>query len=157
MMTEINPALFPQPARQCCATIRLIALLLACLLGVILLIPGQSRAQEKKRVLILHSYHQGNMWTDDENSGILSVIGANRPGFQVETEYMDTKKIADDRYLGQLLDIYSRKYSTIHFDVIIATDDNAFFFLRDNRDRLFPGTPVVFCGVNFFKSSYLDG
>jgi two-component system, cell cycle sensor histidine kinase and response regulator CckA len=157
MMTEINPALFPQPARQCCATIRLIALLLACLLGVILLIPGQSRAQEKKRVLILHSYHQGNMWTDDENSGILSVIGANRPGFQVETEYMDTKKIADDRYLGQLLDIYSRKYSTIHFDVIIATDDNAFFFLRDNRDRLFPGTPVVFCGVNFFKPSYLDG
>jgi two-component system, cell cycle sensor histidine kinase and response regulator CckA len=157
MITEIHPALSTQPTEQRCATTRQSILLLVCLLTAILLIPGQSRAQEKKRVLILHSYHQGNMWTDDENSGILSVIGANRPGFQIETEYMDTKKIADNRYIGQLFDIYSRKYRTIHFDAIIASDDNAFFFLRDNRDRLFPGTPVVFCGVNFFKPSYLVG
>lgn len=131
--------------------------MLLFLFAAALLNPGQSPAQEKKRVLILHSYHQGNKWTDDENSGILSVIGVNRPGFQVETEYMDTKKIADERYFVQLLDIYARKYGTTHFDAIIATDDNAFFFLRDHRDRLFPGTPVVFCGVNFFKPSYLAG
>jgi two-component system cell cycle sensor histidine kinase/response regulator CckA len=122
-----------------------------------ILAPSPSWGAQKKRVLILHSYHQGNKWTDDENSGILEVMGENRPGFQIETEYMDTKKIADDAYFKQLLDIYTRKYHKIHFDVILATDDNAFFFLRSYRDRLFPGTPVVFCGVNFFKPSYLRG
>jgi two-component system, cell cycle sensor histidine kinase and response regulator CckA len=137
--------------------VRLFAFVLLGLLAAVLPAASQSRAPEKKRVLILHSYHQGNQWTDDENTGILSVIGVNRPGFQVEIEYMDTKKIADDRYFEQLVDIYSRKYSTIHFDAILATDDNAFFFLRSHRDRLFPGTPVVFCGVNFFKPSYLEG
>jgi diguanylate cyclase (GGDEF)-like protein len=116
-----------------------------------------AHGDSKKRILILHSYHQGNKWTDDENSGILSVIGNNRPGFQIETEYMDTKKIADDRYILQLVGMYSRKYKKTHFNVIITTDDNAFFFLRTYRDRLFPGSPVVFCGVNFFKPSYLTG
>lgn len=70
---------------------------------------------------------------------------------------MDSKKLAEERYFRQLFDIYAAKYKKIRFDVIIATDDNAFFFLRKYRDRLFPGTPVVFCGVNFFKPSYLAG
>jgi diguanylate cyclase (GGDEF)-like protein len=110
-----------------------------------------------KRILILHSYHEGNKWTDDEASGIRSVLGNNRPGFHIAIEYMDTKKIADDTYLKQLLTLYALKYKKTHFDVIIATDDNAFFFLRRYRDRLFPGTPVVFCGVNYFKPSSLAG
>jgi PAS domain S-box-containing protein len=144
-------------AMQRRAAVRLFIAALLFLVSFGLLAAGPSNAEGKKRVLVLHSYHQGNPWTDDENSGLLSVIGVNRRGFQIETEYMDTKKIADDRYFGQLVDIYARKYSGIHFDVILATDDNAFFFLRSHRDRLFPGTPVVFCGVNFFKPSYLDG
>lgn len=132
-------------------------LLLAFFTTVLLVSIADARGDSKKRVLILHSYHQGNKWTDDENRGILSVIGSNRPGFQIETEYMDTKKISDDRYVKQLFDMYSRKYQKTHFNVIITTDDNAFFFLRTYRDRLFPGSPVVFCGVNFFKPSYLTG
>jgi signal transduction histidine kinase/CheY-like chemotaxis protein/ABC-type uncharacterized transport system substrate-binding protein len=139
------------------SAVRLITAFLFCIIVLGMLAPAQSWGEPKKRVLILHSYHQGNKWTDDENSGILEVMGANRPGFQIETEYMDTKKIADDGYFRLLLDIYARKYQKIHFDVILATDDNAFFFLRAYRDRLFPGTPVVFCGVNFFKPSYLRG
>ncbi|MFH2093016.1 MAG: ATP-binding protein [Pseudomonadota bacterium] len=135
----------------------LISTMLCFAVVLTILAPVQSWAEEKKRVLILHSYHQGNKWTDDENSGILEVLGHNRPGFQIETEYMDTKKIADDQYFTQLFEIYTRKYKKIHFDVIVSTDDNAFFFLRNYRDKLFPGTPVVFCGVNFFKPSYLDG
>lgn len=132
-------------------------LLLLCIAIATAIPPSLSWGEEKQQVLILNSYHQGNKWTDDETRGIISVLGSNRPGFRVEIEYMDSKKLAEERYFKQLFDIYAAKYKKIRFDVIIATDDNAFFFLRKYRDRLFPGTPVVFCGVNFFKPSYLSG
>lgn len=61
----------------------------------------------KQRVLVLHSYHHGYKWTDDENTGIETVLK----------------------------------------DVIGASN---------HRDRLFPGTPVVFCGVNYFRKEDLS-
>jgi len=47
--------------------------------------------------------------------------------------------------------VYKLKYKNFKFDIIIATDNNAFDFMRRYRDELFPGTPVVFCGVNYFQ------
>ncbi len=45
---------------------------------------------------------------------------------------------------------YRLKYQAIHFDLIAATDNDAFDFLIAHRDDLFGETPVVFCGVNWF-------
>jgi PAS domain S-box-containing protein len=70
---------------------------------------------------------------------------------------MDTKRVSDERYFHQLHEIYKHKFRNLSFDVIISSDDNAFNFLRKHRDEIFPGTPVVFCGVNFFKGSDLEG
>ena len=33
-------------------------------------------------------------------------------------------------------------------NLIIATDDNALNFLRENEKRLFPSVPVVYTGIN---------
>ncbi|MFH2059367.1 MAG: ATP-binding protein [Pseudomonadota bacterium] len=156
MTLNILPTSLKSIVHHCFPKARLISFFLCCLAVLTLFAPAESWSQTKKRVLILHSYNQGNKWTDDENKGILEIMGATRPGFQIEIEYMDTKKIADDYYFRQLFDIYTRKYKKIHFDVIISTDDNAFFFLLNYRDILFSGSPVVFCGVNFFKPSYLS-
>ena len=143
--------------RSCAPLLGRTMLFLLCIILATSILPCRSWGDTKKQVLILNSYHQGNKWTDDETRGVLSVLGATRPGFRIEIEYMDSKKLAEERYFRQLFDIYAAKYKKIRFDVIIATDDNAFFFLKKYRDRLFPGTPVVFCGVNFFKPSYLAG
>jgi len=70
---------------------------------------------------------------------------------------MDTKRVSDERYFHQLHEIYKHKFRNLSFDVIISSDDNAFNFLRKHRDEIFPYTPVVFCGVNFFKGSDLEG
>jgi signal transduction histidine kinase len=111
----------------------------------------------RKRVLVLHSYYQGYKWTDDENRGIQSIlkplIGTNN----LYIEYMDTKKIFGDLYSQRLYEVYKLKYKNFKFDAIIVTDNNAFDFIRKYRDDLFPGTPVVFCGVNYFEESYLTG
>jgi signal transduction histidine kinase len=111
----------------------------------------------RKRVLVLHSYYQGYKWTDDENRGIQSIlkpfIGTNN----LYIEYMDTKKIFGDLYSQRLYEVYKLKYKNFKFDAIIVTDNNAFDFIRKYRDDLFPGTPVVFCGVNYFEGSHLIG
>jgi PAS domain S-box-containing protein len=109
------------------------------------------RIEEKKNVLILNSYHQGYKWTDDETQGAIAGLDPARNGFKVVIEYMGTKWAYAEPYFEQLRSTYRYKFHGIRFDLIIATDDDAFNFLKRNRDELFPNTPVVFCGVNWFK------
>jgi len=111
----------------------------------------------KKRVLVLHSYYRGYKWTDDESAGIegilRNVIGAGN----LHIEYMDTKKVFGDLYSQRLYEVYKLKYKNFRFDAIITTDNNAFNFMRKYRDELFPGVPVIFCGVNYFRQEDLKG
>jgi len=104
-----------------------------------------------KRVLVIHSYYQGYKWTDDENAGIESVLKDVVGTGNLHIEYMDTKKVFGDLYSQRLYEVYKLKYHNFKFDIIIATDNNAFDFMRKYRDELFPGVPVVFCGVNYFQ------
>jgi signal transduction histidine kinase/ABC-type uncharacterized transport system substrate-binding protein len=111
----------------------------------------------KKRVLVLHSYYQGYKWTDDENAGIESVLKPVIGRNNIHIEHMDTKKVFGDLYSQRLHDVYEVKYNNYKFDLIIVTDNNAFDFMRKYRDKLFPGTPVVFCGVNDVREAQLKG
>ncbi len=126
-----------------------------------------SRAQTvTQRVLILNSYHLGLSWTDHLVDGIYSVIldpeqNSYAGNMEIYVEYMDTKRFpADSGYLVELAELYSRKYADMHFDVIITSDNNAFNFLKEYKEQifpLFPDTPVVFSGVNFFEDEDLAG
>jgi PAS domain S-box-containing protein len=109
------------------------------------------RIEGRKNVLILNSYHQGYKWTDDETQGAMAGLDPVRNGFKVVIECMGTKWAYAEPYFEQLRGTYKYKFQGIRFDLIIATDDDAFDFLKRNRDELFPNTPVVFCGVNWFK------
>jgi len=112
---------------------------------------------QKKRVLVIHSYYQGYKWTDDENKGIESVLQPVIGRNSLYIEYMDTKKIFGDLYSQRLYEVYKLKYKNFKFDAIIVTDNNAFEFMRKYRNDLFPGIPVVFCGVNYFDRRHLEG
>ena len=105
----------------------------------------------KRNVLILNSYHQGYKWTDDETQGAIAALDPARNNLKIFVEYMGAKWNSGQPYFEQLRTTYKYKYQGIRFQAIIATDDDAFNFLMRNRDDLFPDTPVVFCGVNWFK------
>jgi signal transduction histidine kinase len=109
----------------------------------------------RKRVLVLHSYYQGYKWTDDENRGIESILKPAIGTNNLYIEYMDTKKIFGDLYSQRLYEVYKLKYRNFKFDSIIVTDNNAFDFIRKYHNDLFPGTPVVFCGVNYFDEYHI--
>jgi len=111
----------------------------------------------KKSVLVLNSYHKGYQWSDSIIEGINSILGPNARNIDLQVEDMDTHRISDNGYIYQLLETYRYKFHDKKFDVIIATDDPAFAFLLKYHDELFPGTPIVFCGVNYFVDSMLTG
>ena len=115
-----------------------------------------ARNNEAKKVLVLHSYHHGLSWDDGIDRGIESVFEKSDLDIEIQFEYMDTKRIYDQEYLDKLYKIYKYKFRNRKVNLIISTDNNAFNFLLEHGNELFPQTPVVFCGVNDFKDGMLE-
>ncbi|TAJ45532.1 ABC transporter substrate binding protein [Methanofollis fontis] len=99
-------------------------------------------------MLILSSYNQGFEWTDDVIDGALSVLPPDADT-DVHIEYMDTKRASGEDYFDHLLEVYRIKYRSDPPDVIIADEEDAYRFLVEHRDDLFPGAPVVVTGLNW--------
>nr|WP_320131031.1 ABC transporter substrate binding protein [uncultured Holophaga sp.] len=75
----------------------------------------------------------------------------------IYVEYLDTKRFYWEDYLQQLAQVLRRKYRDFRPDLVLVTDNNAFDFMRRYGDGLFPGIPVVFCGVNNLVDGDLKG
>ncbi len=112
-------------------------------------------ANKPKEVLLLHSYHKGYVWSDD----ISKTIEKNFSKFnniELTTVYMDTKRVADPIYLDKLANLYKQQFKKRNFDLIIASDNNAFDFAIKYHEYLFKELPVLFCGINNFDKALLD-
>lgn len=101
----------------------------------------------RKKVLIMHSYHEGLSWTDNVNRGIRSVFEEDG-SIELHFEYLDSKRNADSTYFSKLYDLFKTKYHNSPFDVILVSDNNALQFLLDHREEFYEDIPVVFCGIN---------
>jgi two-component system cell cycle sensor histidine kinase/response regulator CckA len=110
-----------------------------------------------KRVLMLNSYHKGYKWTDHLVEGIEKTLAKEVEGLELYIEYMDTKRFYSDEYLQEYLRLLLLKYGKGALDAVISSDDNAFQFLLRHHDEIFKDVPVVFCGVNHFEQSMIEG
>ncbi|MFP4348297.1 MAG: PAS domain S-box protein [Desulfococcaceae bacterium] len=125
-----------------------------CLLTAAILWPfwpvsaATQRDQPARRVLVLQSYHKGFSWTDDVQQGIEAVFKEIGKDIEIAVEYMDAKRQPARRMFDRLADLYEFKYGRWRPDLIISCDDDALNFLFEYRDRIYPGTPVVFCGLD---------
>ncbi|MCK4499436.1 hypothetical protein KAU11_03000, partial [Candidatus Babeliales bacterium] len=61
---------------------------------------------------------------------------------------MDTKRIHDKIHYENLYELYKHKFNKRDYDLILPSDDNAFNFMLNYHDELFPDNAVVFCGLN---------
>lgn len=100
-----------------------------------------------ERVLVLHSYHAQYQWTDDLSRGIRSVF-ESRPNLEIHFEYLDLKRETSEEYLQLVSRSLGKKYPRMLPRVVIVSDDPALDFAAKYREILFPGVPIVFCGVN---------
>ncbi|MBN1487222.1 MAG: GAF domain-containing protein [Anaerolineae bacterium] len=144
--------------KQTLIVLRIIAVMVLLFVGADLLVSKVSAQTDGQRVLILNSYHYGFSWTDTVVGGILSVFDPEDYNNEIYIEYMDAKRFEPTpEFLENLAALYEKKYQDVEFDVLISTDNVAFEFLRQYKTRLFPETPVVFCGVNSFSADSLSG
>jgi PAS domain S-box-containing protein len=133
------------------------SLLLFCLFfavsGTVSAAPGTDR----KEVLYINSYSKGLEWSDSITQAVEDRMRTSGYDVNLHVEYMDEKCYQDPVYESMLVDFYRYKYTNRSFDVIIVSDDNAFTFIKKHRQELFPKTPVVFCGVNYYSDDMLAG
>jgi len=137
-----------------CFKIRMITYIICFQISLFLF--HTTNAFSQQNVLVLNSYHLGYKWSDDILHGIKSVL-ENRKNVSIYTEFMDTKRIFDNKTFYRYIRYLKEKYSGRSFELIIVSDDNAFLFIKKYRKEVFPNTPVVFCGVNYYKESDTNG
>ncbi len=133
-------------------------MLIAALFMVCLTLPATAWSSGKKQILLLNSYHHNFIWNEEIFRGLTDVLRPRETGILLHMENMDTKRVVyNEKYAQQLRDVFKHKYRGIKLDLIFATDNNAFDFLRKYQSVLFPNVPVVFCGVNSFRPELIAG
>jgi two-component system cell cycle sensor histidine kinase/response regulator CckA len=133
---------------------------IAVFFWIVLLAPGnRAKADDSGRqnVFYLNSYSNGYIWSDSLIEGLKSVFAKSEANIALHIEYMDSKQRYDDNVKMSLYGIYAHKYKGIDIDAIIVSDNNAFDFMLQFREGLFPGVPVIFCGVNDFTPAMTRG
>lgn len=129
------------------SAVHIVAIILLLIFGVV---PAHAANQqvEPPQVLILNSYHRGNLWSDNIMMGVDAVFSSQLPDAELFFEYMDTKRNTPDSVYPETAKLFEKKYKDKKFDVIITSDDNALTFLMVYREKLFKNIPVIFCGIN---------
>ncbi|WP_281561610.1 diguanylate cyclase [Thalassomonas sp. RHCl1] len=115
-------------------------------------------AEEQAKVLLLNSYHPQYRWTAELTRGVRDKLAQAVPAENLYIEYMDARRFADDLvYQKKLIGLLHYKYSRYQPDIIITSDDAAYYFMLEHGAAIFPGVAVVFCGVNVFYPELLSG
>ena len=122
--------------------------LLACCLMFCRPLAAEVTQTSFRRILILNSYHQGYLWTDQITDAVRNQIAPHFQDVEFYIESLDAKRLHSEALTQNLLQNLKLKYRNTRIDIIVTSDDDALLFMRRFHDGLFPGVPVVFCGVN---------
>ncbi|MCG8633677.1 MAG: PAS domain S-box protein [Desulfobacterales bacterium] len=133
--------------------------LLAVILFILLLLPAGGKpalAGDTPEILILNSYHDGYLWSEDIMAGIESEFAGQGVDAEFFIEYMDTKRYRNSDIFPLIEKLYEFKLDHA-YDLVIVSDNNALDFLLAHRDEFLPATPVVFCGINNYRHDMISG
>ena len=107
--------------------------------------PAPVEANGQKQVLVLYSTRRDSqiaIVAERELPRILA--GGLQQELDYYSEYIDRARFQDAGYKSAFRDFLRLKYKGVAFDVVIAMQDIALEFVGENRNEVFPGTPVVF-------------
>jgi signal transduction histidine kinase len=104
-----------------------------------------SDPSRQKRVLVLYSTRRdAQIATLGERELPRLLNNGLAEGVDYYSEYIDRARFPDPAYKAAFREFLKRKYRDYRFDVIISLQNIALEFLGENRNELFPGTPVVY-------------
>ena len=119
-----------------------------------------SSPPDERRILLLHSFHQGYEWTDSIHRGVMDELAfSGGKDIQLFVEYLDRIRNPGEAHAEMMTDVFRRRYTDkgVVFDAIVCTDDDALVFLRERGEALFGDVPKVFCGINNFTPAHIAG
>jgi PAS domain S-box-containing protein len=127
-----------------------LALVAACLVPAAASTADGRPGHRHLDLLVLHSYHQGLPWTDGEQDGLHLGLGEHRSHLGVYIEYLDALRfpIRSPDAEAAAAQRLAERYAGSHIEYLVATDDPAYRLFLAHRDRLWPGVPILFAGVN---------
>ncbi|MFP5222999.1 MAG: ATP-binding protein [Acidobacteriota bacterium] len=108
-------------------------------------------AKRLPRVLVLHSFNQGNFRTDGLSRGIADQFLRSGLNIQTSTEYLDLPLLGHTPQYPAFLDGKRAAIKALldagPVDAVLLTDHMAMNFWAANSAGLGPEIPVVYCGV----------
>jgi len=123
------------------------------LLGVLLLVavalslPGghACASDAARRVLILHSYNYTFPATSLVSDAVRKRLLEQFPQqLEIDSEFLDLAKHPDAAHASRTADFLREKYAGVRFDVVVVIGYSAVPFVREHRDVVGPGVPIVF-------------
>src|SRR6185295_11248357 len=117
------------------------------LLSAWLVVP--SRADEVKRVLILHSNQSVLPATVLADAAIRRELQAGLSArVEVFSEFLDTERFPGPEQTTRMAVFLADKYAKSRLDLVIATGSEALDFMLRRRAVLFSEAPLVFAGIS---------
>jgi len=112
-----------------------------------------ARAQDVQRqVLVLYSARRdAQVVTVSEREFPLILDQGLQEDLDYYSEYIDRARFPDASYKSAFRDFLRLKYKNKRFDLVIAVQDIALEFARENRAELFRDTPIVFLASSATK------
>ena len=103
-----------------------------------------------RRMLLVHSYHQGYRWVDTITEGVRSAIQGT--GLELDIFCMDAKRHTDEAWKIDAGRRARKRVDEFRPDIILAADDDAQEYFATSY--LNTALPVVFTGVDADPSKY---
>ena len=134
-----------------------IATMLAFVLLSLASVAPLQAATPVPHILVLNSYNTGYDWWEEEMAGLRAGLAKAFPRVELYIEHLDTKKFHTKKHFPAEAALLEAKYANRKLDVIIAMDNAALEFASEYRQRISPGTPLVFCGINDYEPAMITG
>ncbi|MEM8639361.1 MAG: ATP-binding protein [Cyanobacteria bacterium P01_G01_bin.54] len=115
-------------------------------------------AEAKKRVLVIHSYHDELPWTQGLRTGIDTAFQQDQQTGAVDLfhEFLDAKRYPNLPHGEAFLTQLRQKYQNNPPDLLIVSDDPGLKFILERRSTFFPELPIVFMGINKVDPALLE-
>jgi PAS domain S-box-containing protein len=125
------------------------ALLVICGALTLWLTDPSLSTPETRRVVLLFDERPGLPGMAAVEAGFTKTLQSNFPGrLEIYHEAMDLSRFGTNDYQARLRDFLAAKYADKKIHVAIAVMGPALDFLLIHGEAIFPGTPIIFCGVD---------
>lgn len=112
---------------------------------------AQAQSLSAKKALFINSYHQGYIWSDQEEQSCLSLLAT--AGVQTKVFRMDTYREKSAEHLTKVSEAAKALIDKWKPDVVIVADDPVMkgLYVPFYKDK---DLPFVSCGINWDASDY---